>query len=232
LLLPGAENILWLKELSPETEVLVFTRISGLMVSRSGYIKKPRSESAFLAISPLTPSTSGVLLRGNELQPALVMRAWESTLGQVDRVGADLYVTALPVVPGPQTKTTASIFKVPQDANGFFVEAHVKLRPVDFASDGIFMAGMAHFPKLLDESIIQAKAAAARAARVLSREIRSVGGRVAVVDPELCTGCLTCVRICPFGVPQIDTSVAGAGGIYRGSLDRSRSLPGLWHLCG
>jgi heterodisulfide reductase subunit A-like polyferredoxin len=66
----------------------------------------------------------------------------------------------------------------------------------------------------LDEAIIQAKAAAARAARVLSREIRSVGGRVAVVDPELCTGCLTCVRICPFGVPQIDASVAGAGGIY------------------
>jgi heterodisulfide reductase subunit A-like polyferredoxin len=120
---------------------------------------------------------------------------------------------SLPVIPNPETKRTASIFKVPRDADGFFVEAHVKLRPVDFASEGIFMAGMAHFPKLLDESIIQAKAAAARAARVLSREIRTVGGRVAVVDPELCTGCLTCVRICPFGVPQIDTNIAGAGGI-------------------
>jgi len=75
------------------------------------------------------------------------------------------------------------------------------------------MAGMAHYPKLLDESIIQAQAAAGRAARVLSQDTLVAGGRVAVVEPEKCTGCLTCVRICPFNVPQIQVNLVGAGKI-------------------
>jgi heterodisulfide reductase subunit A-like polyferredoxin len=75
------------------------------------------------------------------------------------------------------------------------------------------MAGMAHYPKLLDESMVQAQAAAARAARVLSRETLTAGGRVAVVDPSRCTGCLTCVRICPFGVPVIRPNLTGVGNI-------------------
>lgn len=119
----------------------------------------------------------------------------------------------MPVVPNDDAAEVAGCFKVPRDADGFFAEAHVKLRPVDFPSDGVFMAGMAHYPKLLDETMVQAQAAAARAARVLSQEHLSAGGRVAVVDQDLCTGCLTCVRICPFGVPRIDARVAGAGGI-------------------
>jgi heterodisulfide reductase subunit A-like polyferredoxin len=77
----------------------------------------------------------------------------------------------------------------------------------------VFMAGLAHYPKLLDESIIQAQAAAGRAARLLSRESLTAGGRVAVVDPTKCTGCLTCVRICPFNVPKIQADVAGVGNI-------------------
>jgi heterodisulfide reductase subunit A-like polyferredoxin len=105
------------------------------------------------------------------------------------------------------------MFKVARDADGFFQEAHVKLRPVDFASDGIFMAGMAHYPKLIDETIIQAQAAAARAARVLNRTALTAGGRVAIVDAQKCTGCLTCVRICPFGVPKIRADLSGVGGI-------------------
>jgi heterodisulfide reductase subunit A-like polyferredoxin len=99
------------------------------------------------------------------------------------------------------------------DGNGYFQEAHIKLRPVDFASDGVFMAGLAHYPKLLEETLVQAQAAAARAARILSRETRTVGGQVAVVDEARCTGCLTCVRICPFGVPQIKADHMGVGGI-------------------
>src|SRR5574341_1039010 len=89
----------------------------------------------------------------------------------------------------------------------------VVLRPVDFATDGVFMAGAAHYPKLLDETLIQAQAAAARAARVLSREALTAGGQVAVVDATRCTGCLTCVRICPFSVPLMRADLVGVGGI-------------------
>ena len=98
--------------------------------------------------------------------------------------------------PTPARELSA-LFKVPTDADGFFLEAHVKLRPVDFATDGVFMAGMAHYPKLLDESMIQAQAAArpggARAQPRNHADHAARGGG----GPQKCTGCLTCVRICP-----------------------------------
>lgn len=125
----------------------------------------------------------------------------------------DLLVLSMPVVPQQDAAETATRFKASLDADGFFLEAHIKLRPVDFSTDGVFMAGMAHYPKLLSETMVQGQAAAARVARVLSRETLTAGGRVAHVDQSRCTGCLTCVRICPFGVPVIMAEQAGVGGI-------------------
>lgn len=125
----------------------------------------------------------------------------------------DKLVLSMPVVPQPDAKQLANRFKVAVDQDGFFLEAHVKLRPVDFSTNGIFMAGMAHYPKLLNETLVQAQAAAARAVRVISQPSISAGGQVAVVDADRCTGCLTCVRICPFNVPQINPQLAGVGGI-------------------
>jgi len=85
-----------------------------------------------------------------------------------------------------------------------FMEAHAKLRPVDFASAGIFVCGLAHGPKAIDESISQAQASVSRACTILSHKERMVGGIVAEVNPKRCVACLTCVRVCPFHVPQID----------------------------
>jgi heterodisulfide reductase subunit A-like polyferredoxin len=107
------------------------------------------------------------------------------------------------VLPNPTDKL-GEIFKVPRNAEGFFNEAHAKLRPVDFPSDGIFLAGLAHYPKPIDESIAQAKAAAGRAATFLAQDKIKIGGVVAVVDAAKCAVCLTCVRACPFNVPVID----------------------------
>ncbi|NIS80178.1 MAG: 4Fe-4S dicluster domain-containing protein [Anaerolineales bacterium] len=84
---------------------------------------------------------------------------------------------------------------------------------MDFANEGVFLAGAAHYPKLLDETIVQAQAAASRAATVLSRDALTAGGAIAHVDPEACVGCLTCVRICPYGVPQMKDETVGVGGI-------------------
>jgi heterodisulfide reductase subunit A-like polyferredoxin len=143
----------------------------------------------------------------------LIVQAWDPALQRTFTLRPDLLVLSMPVVPRSDVHEVAGLFKANLDADGFFLEAHVKLRPVDFASNGVFMAGMAHYPKLLDETLIQAQAAAARAARVLSRESLTAGGRVAIVDESRCTGCLTCVRICPFGVPQIESNRAGVGNI-------------------
>jgi heterodisulfide reductase subunit A-like polyferredoxin len=125
----------------------------------------------------------------------------------------DLLVLSTPPVPSAGARELGSMLKVPADADGFFLEAHVKLRPVEFASEGLFLAGAAHYPKLLEETIVQAQAAASRAATILTRSAIMAGGAIAVVDPSRCTGCLSCVRICPYGVPRIMANIAGVGSI-------------------
>ncbi len=143
----------------------------------------------------------------------LTVRARDPILDRALDLHPDLVVLSMPVVPRDDVDDVAGQFKCGTDADGFFLEAHVKLRPVDFSTDGVFMAGMAHYPKLLDETMIQAQAAAARAARVLSKDTLLAGGQIAAVDPLACTGCLTCVRVCPFGVPAMTSDAYGVGGI-------------------
>jgi heterodisulfide reductase subunit A-like polyferredoxin len=125
----------------------------------------------------------------------------------------DLLVLSEAIVPAQGHREVAELLKFSCTLEGFFLEAHVKLQPVDFPAEGIFLAGTAHYPKLLDETIAQAGAAAARAASILSKDTLEVGGVVAVVDAAKCTGCLTCVRVCPFGAAQINPSLVGVGDI-------------------
>jgi heterodisulfide reductase subunit A-like polyferredoxin len=139
-----------------------------------------------------------------------------------------MVVLSMPVVPPEGARELAARLKVPVDLDGFFLEAHVKLRPVDFASDGLFLAGLAHYPKFLGEAIAQAQAAAARAATILSKDVLEVGGVVAQVEADSCVGCLTCVRICPYNVPQIRADLNGVGGI----LGAAYVEPAQCHGCG
>ncbi len=142
----------------------------------------------------------------------LRVRAFEPVLRRELVLEPDLVVLSTPVVPAPAARDIASRLRVPIDADGFYMEAHAKLRPMDFLSEGIFMAGMAHYPKLLEETIVHAQAAASRAATVLSRQSITTGGSVAEVNNELCVGCLTCVRLCAFGATRIDPELTGVGG--------------------
>jgi heterodisulfide reductase subunit A len=116
-------------------------------------------------------------------------------------ITGDLLVLASAVVT-EKSNPLAQIYKVPQNDDGFFAEAHVKLRPNDFATDGVFVCGLAHAPKPIEESISQAQAAASRAVTVLSALEVSVSGTVAVVDPNCCSSCGVCVEICPYSAPQ------------------------------
>jgi len=120
---------------------------------------------------------------------------------------------SMPIEPSPGTEALAQLFRLPRSPEGFYLEAHPKVRPMDFADDGLYLAGMAHYPKFIEETITHAKACAGRALTVLTRPTIQVGGVVAVVDPEKCTGCLTCVRTCPFGIPSMRQEVAGVGGL-------------------
>jgi heterodisulfide reductase subunit A-like polyferredoxin len=129
---------------------------------------------------------------------------------------ADIVPLSMSITPSEGTSNLANILRVPLSSEGFFDEAQLKLRPMDFMREGIFLAGMAHYPKFIEESISHALAAAARALTILSqRDALYLGGVVAVVDPDKCVGCLTCTRTCPFEIPQIieDDGRVGVGGL-------------------
>jgi len=111
---------------------------------------------------------------------------------------ADVVCLAAAIEPNDNA-ALAKMFKIPLDSDGWLFEAHQKLRPVDFATDGVFMAGMAHYPKPVEESIAQAQAAAARAVTVLSKKEITTPGAVASINAALCVGCGLCWQICPYG---------------------------------
>ena len=122
----------------------------------------------------------------------------DHVLGRRLSVDADLVCLATRIQAN-ENHELAQAFKVTCDADGWFLEAHQKLRPVDFATDGLFLCGMAHYPKPLDESIAQAKAAASRAVTTLAQDSISVGGIVSRVNPMLCSACRGCIEVCPYG---------------------------------
>jgi heterodisulfide reductase subunit A-like polyferredoxin len=138
----------------------------------------------------------------------ICVTAKDHILGDDLVINADAVGLAAAILPPEDNASLSQMFKLPLNADGFFLEAHMKLRPVDFASEGVFMAGIAHGPKNMEENIAQAKAAAGRAATILSKNNLASLGLVATVQPEKCAACLTCVRLCPFNVPRINVNVA------------------------
>jgi heterodisulfide reductase subunit A2 len=124
-------------------------------------------------------------------------------------VRSDLLILASAVVP-EKNNPLAQMYKVPQNEDGFFAEAHVKLRPNDFATDGVFVCGLAHAPKPIEESISQAQAAASRAVTVLSALEISVSGTVALVEPNFCSSCGVCVEVCPYSAPKFNENTGKA----------------------
>jgi heterodisulfide reductase subunit A len=102
------------------------------------------------------------------------------------------------------------MYKVSTNEDGFFLEAHMKLRPVDFATDGVFLAGLAHYPKGVDEAVAQGEAAGSHAAQILARGYVDAPGMVSVVNESLCRGCGRCVEACPFHAPELRVTATGA----------------------
>ena len=122
----------------------------------------------------------------------------------------DWLVLSAGIEPEPGNSTFAQLLKVPLNADGFFLEAHVKLRPVDFAAEGIFLAGLAHSPRAIEETIAQAQAAAVRAVALLARSQLESTPIVASVNPKLCAACGQCVEICPYGARRLEPGMSHA----------------------
>jgi heterodisulfide reductase subunit A len=187
------KNALKIKEVAPESEVYVLYKDMRAYGFKEDYYREA--------------ATKGVLFVNydDERQPQVVncngqlrVTFWEPVIGERFEVEPDLLVLSAATVPNPDNKHVAEMLKVPLTKDGFFLEAHMKLRPVDFATEGVFLCGMAHSPKYIDESIAQACAAAARAATILSKKTIEMEGIIANVSEDLCSGCRICEYLCPY----------------------------------
>ena len=134
----------------------------------------------------------------------LKVKVYHALLGKETELGCDLVVLSTPLVQHDDGKDLSKILKVPLGADEFFLEAHVKLRPVDFATDGIYVCGTAHGPKDVGESIVQAYAVASRAAAPMANRRVRTEAITAVVNTDLCVGCRLCEKLCPFGAHKIE----------------------------
>jgi len=192
------KNGLAIKALNPHVRIDVLYRDMRTYGLMEPYYERARKEGILFV--RYTPEEKPEVRLDGRLSVLFTDRRIDERL----EIEADLLVLSAATVPR-ENEALARLLKVPRTAEGFFLEAHMKLRPADFATDGIYLAGSAHGPKLIRETIAQARAAVARACTILSKDKMLVGGVVAVVNGEKCAACLTCVRVCPYEVPFINT---------------------------
>ncbi|NHZ72800.1 MAG: 4Fe-4S dicluster domain-containing protein [Aquificales bacterium] len=192
------KNAIRLKLFNPQCRVTVlYKNIVTYGFREKHYTEARRLGVLFVRYTDDQPPVIG--LENGRLQ----VRVQELSLKRPLILPADLIPLSMSIAPSKGTNKLAKMLRLPLSTEGFFKEAQIKLRPMDFMRDGIFLAGMAHYPKFIEESISHALAAAARALTLLSQGTMYLGGIVAEVDPEKCVGCLTCTRVCPFAIPQV-----------------------------
>jgi heterodisulfide reductase subunit A len=194
----AVKNALKIKELNPDAEIYVLYRDMRTYGLLEPHYARARKEGVlFVKYEP--EEKPEVQKNGQRLSVFFLDRVLKERI----ELEPDLVVLSTATVPR-ENDELAVLLKIPRTAEGFYLEAHMKLRPVDFDTDGIYLAGSGHAPKLISESISQASAAVARACTILSKEKMLVGGVVAVVDGKRCAACLTCVRVCPYEVPVVN----------------------------
>ncbi|MCU0586033.1 MAG: FAD-dependent oxidoreductase, partial [Desulfobacterales bacterium] len=194
----AVKNALHLKRLNPGAQVYVLYRDMRTYGLLEDYYTEARKQGViFIRFEP--QAAPQVSANGE----GVAVRVKDHVLQRVIEIQADRLVLSAGVA-AADTAEVSGIMKLNRNPEGFFIEAHVKLRPVDMPSEGVFLCGTAHGPKLISETIAQAQAAAARAATLLSKDEVKLSPITAKVDTEHCVKCLTCVRSCPFGVPQFN----------------------------
>ncbi len=194
----AVKNAITVKEKAPGTDVVILFRdMMTYGFLEKYYLKARKLGVRFVrfdkAAPPVMETRDGVLS----------LKCYDPSVGEEISFETDLVALSSAIV-ARDNQELATLLKVPRTNEGFFLEAHMKLRPVDFASDGMFLSGLCHSPKNLRESIAQAEGAVARAITILSKDQVAAGGIVAHVEGELCAACLTCVRVCPYSVPVIN----------------------------
>jgi len=198
----AVKNALKIKELSPETSVLVLYRDMRTYGFKEDYYRRAREAGVIFMHydAEREPQVGKQHLNGKDI---LQVRLPDPLTGDTLVIDADLVVLSVATVPRSENRALAQMLKVPLNEDGFFLEAHVKLRPVDFATEGVFVCGLAHSPKFVEESIAQAEAAASRACTILSREMIEAEGVVPTVNVSRCTACGLCELVCAYNAVEV-----------------------------
>ena len=185
-------NALRIKEANPDADIYILYKDIRTYGFKEDYYRKAAKKG--VVFIRYTDDDKPIVERDGNLRVTVT----DPVLGEKVTIKADSIVLAAAVLPQADNVKLAGIYKVPLNKDGFFLEAHMKLRPLDFATDGVYLAGLAHGPKTIDECISQASGAAARALTVLSQPNIEVEGAIAKVDESRCSGCRMCEHVCEF----------------------------------
>jgi heterodisulfide reductase subunit A len=189
----AVKNAIKIKQMSPGTQVTILYRDLRTYGFKEDYFRSAREHGVhFVRYDTDLPPT--LTLEGD----VLVLEYVDLIARKRIRRSVGAAVLSAATLPSEGAEELAKLLKVPLNKHGFFLEAHMKLRPVDFATDGVFLAGMCHSPKFIDESIGQANGAVARAVTILSKDTLESEGAISEVDEDACTGCGTCIALCPY----------------------------------
>jgi len=201
----SVENALMLKKLNPDMNVFVLYRDIRTYGERELLYKAAREAGVIFIRYTLDHKPKVILKNGKVLVQVI-----DHVLGREIELEADLLSLASAVIPN-KDEQLANFFKVPLNEDGFFVERHAKLGPSEFATDGVFLCGLAHYPKPIDESVAQAQAAASRAVTLLARENIYTSGNIAQTNPFNCSSCGVCIALCPYSAPSFTEEGPNAG---------------------
>ncbi len=200
-----------LKREDPSRQIFILYRDIRSYAEREYLYKKARE----MGILFINYELHGAPEVKEDEEKGLRVKVMDHVLHRPVTIQADAVVLAEAILANPDAKKIGTLFKLPVDSDGFFQEAHAKLRPVDFATEGLFVAGLAHYPKPVEESISQAMAAASRAATVLSKQSINLEAIKAEVVQENCDGCALCIDVCPYHAISLTESTLEDGTLSR-----------------
>jgi heterodisulfide reductase subunit A len=191
------KNALKLKQINPGMDIYIIFRDMRTYGFKEDYYREAASKDVrFIRYEPDDkPQVEAVEENG---KPMLRVTATDPILGQKLSIDTDSLVLAAAVIPSATSHEVSKLFKIPFNPDGFFQEAHVKLRPVDSAADGVFLCGTAHYPKHISETIGQAYGAAGRAATILTKDSVVASGAICEVNENACVSCGGCISVCTY----------------------------------
>jgi len=218
------KNALKLKETSPGMDIYVLFRDMRTYGFREDHYHEAADKDVkFIRWEPEEkPQVEAV--ENDEGKPVVRVTVPDPVLGKRLELDADLLVLSAAVIPSAGSQEIARLFKVPMNPDGFFQEAHVKLRPVDFAVDGVFMCGTNHYPKHISETITQALGAAGRAVTLLSNDTVTVSGSVCEVEENDCISCGACISACAYGAIEFRDTPRGKKAVVNPVLCKGDGL--------